>query len=93
MTWLREAMPLNGISFSIGAEGRDHGPINSWVQQPYLKELRDATPRFFPLRLTIAFNLIFSNYGADQGVDNDDESADGFNKMDYGGHDNFFKTI
>ena len=60
-----------------------------------------APPSFANLPNVIERNIIFANYGASQGVDNDDGSsyydihanvfygADGF-KMDYGGHDSMF---
>jgi hypothetical protein len=79
-----------------------HGPINSWDRQPFLTDLRDGRKSFVPLARIIAFNFIIANYGASQGVDNDDGSswynvsnnvfytAEGF-KMDYGGHDSIFQ--
>ena len=49
------------------------GPINTWDRQAFLTTLRDGkTPSFDPLPREITGNLIFANYGADQGVDNDD---------------------
>ena len=63
--------------------------------------LTDLTGNFSALPTRIARNLMFANYGASQGVDNDDGSSfyaiednvfyasDGF-KMDYGGHDSTF---
>ena len=60
-------------------------------------------PSFEPSQTFIRRNFIFANYGAAQGVDNDDGSshytidqnvffdADGF-KMDYGGHNSKFTS-
>ena len=49
------------------------GPINSWDRQPYLTKHRDGkTPSFNPIPREIIGNFIIANYGADQGVDNDD---------------------
>lgn len=90
------------LIFNSCRESGDHGPINSWDRQPFMTDLRDGTSSFVPLMRTIAFNLIFANYGASEGVDNDDGSswyrihnnvfysANGF-KMDYGGHDSIFE--
>jgi hypothetical protein len=91
------------LIFNTCRESGDHGPINSWDRQPYLTTLRDGkTKSFVPLLRTIQHNFIVANYGAAQGVDNDDGSsfyhikrnvfymADGF-KMDYGGHDSIFE--
>lgn len=91
------------LIFNTCRESGDHGPINSWDRQPYLSDLNeDGTPSFVPIRRVVAFNLLFANYGASQGLDNDDgsswyhvhhnvfHSANGF-KMDYGGHDSIFE--
>jgi Right handed beta helix region len=90
------------LIFNTCRESGDHGPINSWDRQPFLTDIRDGTHSFVPERRVIAYNLIFANYGAAQGVDNDDGSSwyhehhnvwynsDGF-KMDYGGHDSIFE--
>jgi hypothetical protein len=90
------------LIFNTCRESGDHGPINSWDRQPFMTDLREDTKSFVPDRRTIAFNLIFANYGAAEGVDNDDGSswyhisrnvfydAEGF-KMDYGGHDSIFE--
>eukprot|EP00537_Pseudo-nitzschia_pungens_P000096 CAMPEP_0172370382 /NCGR_PEP_ID=MMETSP1060-20121228/37386_1 /TAXON_ID=37318 /ORGANISM="Pseudo-nitzschia pungens, Strain cf. cingulata" /LENGTH=1053 /DNA_ID=CAMNT_0013095627 /DNA_START=190 /DNA_END=3351 /DNA_ORIENTATION=+ len=91
------------LIFNTCRESGDHGPINSWDRQAYLTTLRDGTnPSFDPLPRIIRENLIVANYGASQGVDNDDGSswfhihhnvfydADGF-KMDYGGHDSIYE--
>jgi hypothetical protein len=92
----------SNLIFNSCRESGDHGPINTWDRQPFLADLRDSTPSFVPLKRTIAFNFIIANYGASQGVDNDDGSswyhihnnvfynADGF-KQDYGGHDSTFE--
>lgn len=81
-------------------ESGDHGPINSWDRMPFLTNLL-GHPSFSSLPNQIENNLIISNYGGSQGLDNDDGSswyhihnnvfycADGF-KMDYGGHDSRF---
>jgi hypothetical protein len=91
------------LIFNTCRESGDHGPINTWDRQAFLTTLRDGkTPSFDPLPRIIADNFIFANYGASQGIDNDDGSswhhilrnvfymADGF-KMDYGGHDSVFE--
>jgi Right handed beta helix region len=90
------------LIFNTCRESGDHGPINTWDRQPFLSDLRDGTPSFVPIRRVVANNLIFANYGASQGLDNDDGSswyhvhhnvfysANGF-KMDYGGHDSIFE--
>jgi hypothetical protein len=63
--------------------------------------LNAFTGSFSPLPTVVRQNFVFANYGASQGIDNDDGSAfyeitnnvfynaDGF-KMDYGGHDSSF---
>lgn len=93
------------LIFNTCRESGDHGPINSWDRQPFLTNLRygGAQSSFDPLPRLIRRNFIFANYGASQGVDNDDGSsffhinhnlfymADGF-KMDYGGHDSRFEN-
>lgn len=94
---------LGNLLFNTCRESGDHGPINSWDRQAYLTTLRDGvTPSFDPLMRTIARNFIFANYGASEGVDNDDGSSwfhvkhnvfydsEGF-KMDYGGHDSIYE--
>ena len=94
---------LHNLIFNTCRESGDHGPINSWDRQPFLTTLRDGrTPSFIPLMRTIGRNFIFANYGASEGVDNDDGSSwfhvqenvfyasEGF-KMDYGGHDSVFE--
>jgi len=86
-------------------ESGDHGPINSWDRMPFLTTVRYGYPSFEPLPMEISKNVIISNYGASQGIDNDDGSSffnihdnvfyasDGF-KMDYGGHDsNFYNNL
>lgn len=91
------------VIFNTCRESGDHGPINSWDRQPFLTDLLDGfTPSFVPIRRIISYNLIFANYGANQGIDNDDGSSwfhayrnvmywsNGF-KMDYGGHDSIFE--
>jgi hypothetical protein len=90
------------LIFNSCHESGDHGPIYSWDRQPFLTDLRDGRESFIPLARKIAFNFIIANYGASQGVDNDDGSswynisnnvfytAEGF-KMDYGGHDSIFQ--
>jgi hypothetical protein len=84
------------LIFNTCRESGDHGPINSWDRQPFLTTLRDGqTKSFDPVPREIDHNFIIANYGASQGVDNDDGSswfhihrnlfysAEGF-KMDYG---------
>ena len=97
----------HNLIFNSCRESGDHGPINSWDRQPFLTTLstpngHPKTKSFDPLPRNISGNFIFANYGASQGVDNDDGSswfhitgnvfysADGF-KMDYGGHDSVFE--
>jgi hypothetical protein len=64
------------LIFNTCRESGDHGPINSWDRQPYLTKIRDGhTPSFVPIRRSIHHNFIFANYGASQGVDNDDGSS------------------
>lgn len=91
----------NNVIFNTCRESGDHGPINSWDRMPFLTKVAGGTPSFTPAPITIRDNLIVANYGASQGVDNDDGSswfdirsnlfysADGF-KMDYGGHHSNF---
>lgn len=96
----------HNLIFNTCRESGDHGPINSWDRMPFLTELvADAAsgtqPSFGVLPNDISGNVIMANYGASQGVDNDDGSsfyrihdnvfygAEGF-KMDYGGHDSSF---
>ena len=94
---------LHNLIFNTCRESGDHGPINTWDRQPFLTKLRNATtPSFDPLMRRIAHNFIFANYGASEGVDNDDGSSwyhihhnvlydsEGF-KMDYGGHDSVYE--
>ena len=81
-------------------ESGDHGPINTWDRQAFFTDVPEP-PGFSPVQTLIQSNFIFANYGAAQGVDNDDGSsyytidrnvffdADGF-KMDYGGHGSSF---
>ena len=84
------------LIFNTCRESGDHGPINTWDRQPFLTTLRDGqTKSFNPIPREIQHNFIIANYGASQGVDNDDGSswhhihhnlfysAEGF-KMDYG---------
>jgi hypothetical protein len=92
------------LIFNTCRESGDHGPINSWDRQAFLTDLGPGgTVTFDPQPTRIERNLIFANYGAAQGVDNDDGSsfydirdnvffdADGF-KMDYGGHGSTFSA-
>jgi len=93
------------LIFNSCRESGDHGPINTWDRQPFLTNIGSSiggNPSFNPAVTEIAFNFIWANYGASQGVDNDDGSsfywihnnvfydADGF-KMDYGGHGSVFE--
>ena len=99
-------MVRNNLIFNTCRESGDHGPINSWDRMPFLTELvpdAKGRPSFTPLPNEITRNLIVANYGASQGVDNDDGSsfyqihdnfffgAEGF-KMDYGGHNSQFDS-
>lgn len=90
----------NNLLFNTCRRSGDHGPINSWDRQPFLWDASgeygfDTPPS------TLSENFLVANYGASQGIDNDDGSSfyhivdninfgDGF-KMDYGGHDSLFQ--
>ena len=64
------------VIFHTCRKSGDHGPINSWDRQAYLTRIRDReNPSFVPLPREINNNIIFANYGASQGVDNDDGSS------------------
>ncbi|CAB9520741.1 expressed unknown protein [Seminavis robusta] len=88
------------VIFNACRESGDHGPINSWDRMPFLSETT-GVPSFSPLPTETRHNLIWANYGAAEGFDNDDGSSyyythhnayyesDGF-KMDYGGHSSNF---
>lgn len=90
------------LIFNTCRESGDHGPINTWDRQPFMTDLPYDKKTFVPLRRRICYNLIFANYGAAEGIDNDDGSSwyhifnnvlynsEGF-KMDYGGHDSIFE--
>jgi len=92
----------NNLIFNTCRESGDHGPINSWDRQPFLTLVGHRVPSFTPLIRRIYHNLIFANYNAAQGVDNDDGSSwfhvhhnvwydsQGF-KMDYGGTDSIYE--
>ena len=92
----------HNVIFNTCRESGDHGAINSWDRQPFLHS-EGTSFTFAPLPIVIQENFITANYGASQGVDNDDGSsfyniarnvfylADGF-KMDYGGHDSVFEA-
>eukprot|EP00966_Prymnesium_polylepis_P319834 7376258-Prymnesium_polylepis.2 len=58
----------NNLLFNTCRESGDHGPFNSWDRIPFIVN-GTVTPRYN----VIAHNLIFSNYGAGFGVDNDGE--------------------
>jgi hypothetical protein len=89
------------LFFNTCRESGDHGPINTWDRQPFLwdasgKQGYDTPPS------VISGNFLVANYGASQGVDNDDGSSfyhilgnvnfgEGL-KADYGGHDSTFKN-
>jgi hypothetical protein len=62
------------LLFNTCRESGDHGPINSWDRQPFLTDLRDGSKSFDPIPRKITDNFIFANYGASEGVDNDDVS-------------------
>ena len=93
---------VDNLLFNTCRESGDHGPVNSWDRQPYLTTLRYGEPSFTPVIRTISKNFIFANYGAAQGVDNDDGSSwfhirgnvwydsEGF-KMDFGGTDSIYE--
>ena len=95
-------MVENNLIFNTCRESGDHGPINTWDRQTFITDLgKDGAATANPQMTEIRSNFIFANYGAAQGVDNDDGSsyysihdnvffdADGF-KMDYGGHGSEF---
>eukprot|EP00041_Stephanoeca_diplocostata_P042079 m.10090 g.10090 ORF g.10090 m.10090 type:complete len:895 (+) comp7208_c0_seq1:114-2798(+) len=89
------------LIFNSCRESGDHGPINTWDREPFVTDVADPAGSFRAVPSVVTKNFIFSNYGASQGIDNDDGSsyyhisdnvfysADGF-KMDYGGHDSKF---
>jgi len=90
----------HNVLFNTCRESGDHGAINSWDRQPFLWD-QSGRYGFDTPPTTIKHNFILANYGASQGVDNDDGSSfyhidenvfwgDGF-KMDYGGHDSKFR--
>lgn len=94
----------NNLIFNTCRESGDHGPINTWDRQAFFTDI-PSPASFDPAPTEIKQNFIFANYGAAQGVDNDDGSsfyyiseniffdADGF-KMDYGGHGSkFFSNL
>jgi len=93
---------FHNVIFSTCRESGDHGPINSWDRLPFMTNLWDEDPTFVPRRRNIFQNMIIANYGAAEGVDNDDGSSyyavrrnvfydsEGF-KMDYGGHNSVFE--
>ncbi|CAE7521386.1 unnamed protein product [Symbiodinium natans] len=95
----------NNLMFNTCRESGDHGPINTWDRMPFLTDIRSGmqNPSFQPALNEVRDNFIFANYGASQGIDNDDGSsfwwihdnvfydADGF-KMDYGGHGSTFES-
>jgi hypothetical protein len=75
ISWRPIFLPGNLI-FNTCRKSGDHGPINTWDRQAYLTTLKNGkTPSFDPLRREISRNFIFANYGASQGVDNDDGSS------------------
>lgn len=91
------------VIFNTCRESGDHGPINSWDRQPFMTDIwQEDQASFIPKRRRIFRNIVIANYGASEGVDNDDGSswyhvsnnvffdAEGF-KMDYGGHDSLFE--
>ena len=57
--------------FMAGVSSGDHGPINSWDRQAFFTDVPDV-PGFDAAPTLIQSNFIFANYGAAQGVDNDD---------------------
>ena len=90
---------MNNLLFNTCRESGDHGPINTWDRQPFLW---DATGQYgfnTPPHI-VSKNFLVANYGASQGIDNDDGSSfyhitdnimlgEGL-KADYGGHDSVF---
>lgn len=65
----------HNLIFNTCRESGDHGAINTWDRQPFLTDLRDGRPSFQPRSRKIWRNLIFANYGAGWGLDNDDGSS------------------
>ena len=47
----------------------------SWDRMPFLTNLDGREPNFTPLPTMTSQNLIFANYGASEGFDNDDGSS------------------
>ena len=89
----------NNLLFNKCRESGDHGPINRWDRQPFLWDASGKYGYDTPPHL-VAKNFIVANYGASQGIDNDDGSSfyqitdnimcgEGL-KADYGGHDSVF---
>jgi len=88
------------VIFHTCRESGDHGDINSWDRMPFLADTT-GKPSFAALPTHAQGNLIWGDFAASQGFDNDDGSsfyythdnvfyqADGF-KMDYGGHSSKF---
>ena len=59
------------LIFNTCRESGDHGPINSWDRQAFFTDVPEV-PGFDAAPTLIQSNFIFANYGAAQGVDNDD---------------------
>jgi len=89
----------NNLLFNTCRESGDHGPINTWDRQPFLWDAAGNYGYDTPPHL-VTKNFIVANYGASQGIDNDDGSSfyhisenimcgEGL-KADYGGHDSIF---
>ena len=89
----------NNLLFNTCRESGDHGPINTWDRQPFLWDASNEYGYATPPHL-VTKNFIVANYGASQGIDNDDGSSfyhiinnimcgEGL-KADYGGHDSIF---
>jgi hypothetical protein len=91
----------DNLIFNTCRQSGDHGPINSWDRQPFLTDVRNGpggAPSYDAALTDISSNFVIANYGASQGVDNDDGSswydihdnfffdAEGL-KQDFGGHD------
>ena len=74
------------VIFNTCRESGDHGPINSWDRQPFMTDVWETgKPSFVPKRREISRNMIIANFGASEGVDNDDGSSW------YGGHDSIYE--
>ena len=73
--------------FNTCRQSGDHGPINSWSRMPFLTDIATGgvgQATYAPALTETSHSMIYANYGASQGFDNDDGSSY------YDTHDNFF---